>query len=170
MLMKKYSLFALMLPLLIGIGSSTWAQGAVVPGGGDASSREGTVSFSVGQIAASALSTDDYLIIEGVQQPYETFSDGPQQPTGIGGNVVSNLDIKAVPNPATYYVNLLVEGDRTETLDYHLRDIQGRSLLSGQVSGTKNRIDLNDISAGTYMLSVFKDGRLIKSFKITKPK
>ncbi len=49
----------------------SFAQEGFVTSGGDASTGTGSVSFSVGQLAYNAYGNTSFLIIEGLQQPYE---------------------------------------------------------------------------------------------------
>lgn len=52
------------------------AQSSVVPTGGTASGNGGTVTYTVGQIAAQNNSDGTTSISEGVQQPYEIQTIG----------------------------------------------------------------------------------------------
>lgn len=62
--------FLVIIALLVFTISKTYAQQGFVVSGGDISAR-GTVSFSVGQLEYQYFRTGNYLVIEGLQQPYE---------------------------------------------------------------------------------------------------
>ena len=87
--MKK--LFTLII-ILTGI-TVTFAQSAIVPVGGDAQNNNGSVSYTVGQIAIQTNGNESVSLSEGVQQPYEIMT--------VGVNDFPQITLNALvyPNP-----------------------------------------------------------------------
>lgn len=71
--MKKY-IFTIVISFC---GFILYAQQGFVAVGGDTENGNGSVSLSVGQLDYNIYGNASYLIIEGLQQPYEVFSPLP---------------------------------------------------------------------------------------------
>ena len=83
-------------------------------------------------------------------------------------NFAENLNITTYPNPATEFVQLLYNGTDHQNLNYFLTDLNGRRIKGGVLKTSSTTISLSNISTGTYILTVIKDGKMIKSFRIIK--
>ncbi len=83
-------------------------------------------------------------------------------------NFSENFDITAYPNPSTDFVQLLYSGTDHQNLSYFLTDMNGHRIKEGLLKTSSTKIPLNNISSGTYLLTVIKDGKLIKNFRIIK--
>ena len=100
--MKKVALL-----LVFGLSAAfMYAQSALVPVGGDAQSNTGSVSYTVGQVAASTASNNNgsISVAEGVQQPYEIMTVGVNHYPGI------TLNAKVYPNPTENLAQLELNG------------------------------------------------------------
>jgi hypothetical protein len=71
------------------------------------------------------------------------------QVTGIGLNEVDGQMVRLYPNPAEKYISL---SPGLHEVEYHLLDLSGRVIQNGVLRG--NRIYINDLSAGTYVLLI----------------
>jgi len=138
------------------------AQQSFVALGGDGSANSGSVSYSVGQLNYLSAENSASLVVEGMQQPQPTGTEGIAEALG------KDIDITAVPNPTTGYVYLSITEESLQHFQYQVTDMGGRRLLYGQAEAVKTALDLSSLSAGTYLLSVWHSGRLIKRFKIIK--
>ena len=70
--------------------------------------------------------------------------------------------LSVYPNPASNYLDVMIEGDQSIYL-IELFDMQGRKVLSQQLLGDINRLDVQYLERGTYMLKMYTKGhQLIK--------
>lgn len=138
------------------------AQEALLATGGDASSPNGSVSCSIGQVVYEMYQTEDGSSAEGVQHPYELFIV-----TSTGEELISGQTVKAYPNPVVDWVEVqLGNFSETEKLQYQLYDIHGQVLLSDHITSERTTINLQNLAAGTYVLRV--SGFLDRSFRLVK--
>lgn len=138
------------------------AQENTVSSGGEASGTGGTVSYSIGQ-AFYITSTDaSGSVSQGVQQPFEI-----QVLLGIEEHEI-NLYAKVYPNPTTDQINLSVGSTDTTGLFYQLYDYTGRIITNGKVENENTTIPMYNHPNATYLLSVSKENKIIKTFKILK--
>ena len=60
---------------------------------------------------------------------------------------------KVYPNPTTDFVN--IELQQKNKITYQLTDLNGKTVLQGQFTDTKNKIDLSGQTAGVFYLTLF---------------
>ena len=150
--------------LLIGLFSTSlgFCQQSPVACGGNAISEEGTVSYSLGQISYESQQSENTVITQGVQQPYEIL-------TLDTGEVQMGTDFKVYPNPSAGIFNLNMENQDLSGINYNLIDITGKNIISNKpVSDNITQINIQNLQSGTYVLSISKDNSFIKSYKIIK--
>ena len=158
--MKKLLYTMILLPLSF----SAIAQSAFVPMGGSASGSNGSLTYTVGQIAVQSASNGDKSVLEGVQQPYEIQTVGIDDYPGI------TLEAVVYPNPTRNYVQLRISNfDIPEQgLAAQLYDANGKLLEIYTVSDLLTQFDLSKYPAATYQLRVLDGKRMLKTFKVIR--
>lgn len=154
---KKVIFFLLVFGLL-----TAQAQEAVIAAGGDASSSEGTVAYSVGQIIYSTNTGINGLVAQGVQQPY-TISTV----LGVEDNPIK-LDFTAYPNPTINFLTLNVGNAELSSLSFHLYDLRGILIESRKILNSTETIGMENLPSGMYFLKVTNNNKDLKTFKIIK--
>lgn len=154
-----------MLMLATGL-NGLMAQESATAAGGNAAGSGGSASYSIGQVVYTTNIGPNGSVAQGVQQPYEiSVITGVEQASGI------DLTISAFPNP-TNDVLILNIGSNTlgtfRALSYHLSDMNGKLLENKRIVGTETTIDMNNRSTATYLLSIYEESTLVKTFKIIK--
>ena len=152
------------------------AQQTVSSAGGNAATGgEGTVSYTVGQVAYTTITNGvNGSVAQGVQQPYEiSVVTALEDAKGI------LLEFSIYPNPATDLIKLKIENYEIENLRYQLYDINGNLLQNNKVEGNETSIVMSNLVSATYFLKVYTVGRndrtgvtdknkVIKTFKVIK--
>ncbi len=86
-------------------------------------------------------------------------------------NAPNNIDynISISPNPATQTITIAVDKKELCELIYHFTDLYGRIILDGQIKSNTERINIEHLLNGVYILSIFdKTGNVLTSEKIIK--
>lgn len=84
--------------------------------------------------------------------------------TGLGEET-SKLTMSVYPNPASDFVNLIVDGEQSYK-NYSLIDCTGRVLTSGNIIGINTLIDVSKLPGGIYMIQANgKNNTLVKFIK-----
>lgn len=149
--------------LLCSIGMlTTNAQENTVSSGANATGASGSVSYSVGQAFYITSSDTAGSVAQGVQQPIEI-----QVLLGIEEHEI-NLYAKVYPNPTTNIINLSVGSTNITGMSYQLYDYTGKVLANGKVESENTSIPMSRYPQATYLLSVTKGNKTIKTFKILK--
>ena len=66
--------------------------------------------------------------------------------------------LSVFPNPASNYLDVIIDSEQSFHL-LELFDMQGRKVLSQQLWDVKNRLDIQYLERGTYMLKVYSKGQ-----------
>ena len=139
------------------------AQEAIIASGGNAQGSGGTVSFSAGQIAYTAISSTSGSIAQGIQQPYEIYIV-----TGADARIA--LGMAVYPNPTSDFLNLKVDENYSGKLIYSLFDMNGSLLRTGVITDSQTIIQTRDLAPAQYHLTVSDGHNELKTFKIIKNK
>ena len=82
----------------------------------------------------------------------------------IGCEITSNKNmlnnkIKIYPNPIIDY--LTIENNTTKTVDFHIYNIVGQTVMKGKIDANKDKIDVSELPSSVYLLKIEKQ---IKKF------
>jgi len=148
--------------VLIGFFSSliSFAQQNTLAAGANASSAEGSISYSIGQIDFSNVSSSNGSVNQGVQQPFEFFVSSVLE----FGNENS---FSIFPNPTNEVLNIS-QSFFSEKIEIRLLDMSGRIVLSDQLNAPQHQIDLRILSQGVYNLTLIENNQILTSFKVIK--
>lgn len=79
--------------------------------------------------------------------------------TVLGISEVNRLDFDMYPNPASEKLTIqLPSGSDNATVQFY--DYVGRLALTKKISNTNNKIDVNSLSTGVYVLKVLSDNKI----------
>ncbi|MDD7915886.1 T9SS type A sorting domain-containing protein [Polaribacter ponticola] len=138
-----------------------YSQDTVSVSGGIASGS-GSVSYSVGQLFVSTVSSNSGSVTNGVQQSFELFT--------LVNPELKTLTLKAItfPNPTKDNIMLSLTDNDLKELSYKVYDINGRLVRKGKVNKENTPISMNNLSRGVYLLKVNQNKKRLKVFKIIK--
>ncbi len=148
-------LFAFVLSL-----NTVQAQNNTVSAGGDASGSNGSVSYSVGQIFYTAAEGENGSVNQGVQQAYDIGVI-----TGVeNADILANL----FPNPTVGNVQLNISNFESNAFQMNLFDASGKLIFTRKIETSTSLFSLNECASGVYTLSILKDKKQVKSFRIVR--
>lgn len=133
--------------------------------GANIMSSSGTVSYSIGQVFYTYIGQSDYVLAQGIQQQEKSVTlSTPEK------NVEPSTELFVFPNPTTDFVIISMNGLEFEKglQSYALYDFQGRLLKQNTIKETQTQIELNDLGASIYLLTVYYNNEILKTFKIIK--
>ena len=137
----------------------------IITSGSNATGSSGSVTYSIGQVFYTYIGLQTvYNVAQGIQHQENDENLGTpeiEKPTP---------EIFVFPNPTVDFVNISMKGDELEGANrsYRLYDLQGRLLKQNVITQSETQISLNNFSSSLYLLTVYVDNKLYKSFKILK--
>ncbi|MDR1809277.1 MAG: T9SS type A sorting domain-containing protein [Prevotella sp.] len=144
--------------------AGSFGQSAQVSAFGSASSSAGSINFSGGQ----AFVSQDAAILVGIQGGFEIYESSSPTSVADKGNV---FEIAVFPNPVSTSLNVkceMLNGAPHSGADVAaIYDITGKKLISCKLSPV-TKMDVSQLSAGTYFLEITLSNNVVKSFKIIK--
>lgn len=140
-------------------------MGTINASGNDATGTSGTVTYSIGQLFYTYIGLSVYNVAQGIQHEESSKSLSTTENT-----VEPKIEIFIFPNPTTDFVTLNTEGleYENEPQSYQLYDLQGRLLIQNTIKQTETQINLNNLNASVYVLRVYANNKVLKTFKILK--
>lgn len=135
---------------------------AIITSGSNATSSSGTVNYSIGQLFYMYVGESVYNLAQGVQHA---------EIIDIKNNSIeSKKEIVVFNNPKTDYVTLNMKGFKLEfgQYSYQIYDLLGRILKNNTIDLPETQINQNDFITSIYLLRVYDNNKVLKTFKIIK--
>ncbi len=83
------------------------------------------------------------------------YSFRQSQPAGISASAITDWNI--YPNPATDLLN--VSNPVPNGATYEITDMPGRNLLTGNLAAGSQTINVNSLSSGSYIISLYEGNK-----------
>ena len=127
-----------------------FSQQDVLPSGGEAKSKDGSFSYSVGQILTTQVNPpSDAWPDEAI-----TISHGVQQFFIPSCQFNADIKITAFPNPSKGLVNIeLSKWDDVEIF-LSVYDVLGKSIIKKALSEKRTQLNLSQFNSGIYLFSI----------------
>ena len=158
---RKQAKLIILLLFCLGI-TRLQAQEAEMTAGGNAIGSNGSISYSLGQVAYLSVSNSSGSVNQGVQQPYEFFIVGVNETNDI------SLELSVYPNPTNSNVTLSSKNPIFDNRYYQLFDSNGKLLLNQKLTEKITLIPMESLPTSTYILKVSENDIEVKTFKIIK--
>jgi hypothetical protein len=161
--MKPRSIVILIIALFCFNTFHLLAQESIVASGANISAFEGSVSYTVGQVAFNVFSGINSSIIQGIQQTFE-FS------VVTAAENVSDINLKCrvYPNPTRNVIKLSIGSADLDSMYYRMYDTNSRLILDMKIENEETEISLQNLAPSIYFLRVIRNKLEIKTFKIIK--
>lgn len=125
-----------------------------------------SISFTIGEVAYTTLTSGDFILTQGFQQG-NLFTTSIEKPV----NAVN--DIAVYPNPASDYVKVRIDiPNLSGKATYDLHDITGKKVITKEFNVETSvpvELSLSDIRPGIYLLKVYvAKENLVRVAKLVK--
>ena len=159
--MKTYIFLFLFCGLSYCILGQSLSPTTIASGGGEWDAEtNGTISYTIGQLAVETHMNVSGILCQGFQQPYLTTTTSTDH-LGL------DLNIKVFPNPTTGSLNLLID-QLPNNIQLRLVDALGILHNTWLDVNENNILDIANRPSGIYFLQAFSSNQLITSIKIQK--
>ncbi len=136
------------------------AQQNIGAAGESIKTLQGSVSYTVGEIAIQTTETSEGSSAEGVQQAYEIYKVGVEKII-VGGS------ISVYPNPTNDQLTIKTENVNM-SLDFELFDSNGKLVQESTKFLNGHILDMSEVNKAFYFLKISSNSQLIQTFKIIK--
>jgi hypothetical protein len=120
-----------------------------------------SLSFSIGECVTETFSGSTVILSQGFQQGY-------YEVVSLSVNENIQVDMNVFPLPATDFITIEL-GEQGEKYYAEIYDINGRIVLSEELTSESTNLNLMNFSLGTYILVITDNKRnTLKSMQIIK--
>ena len=155
-----YKSLHLVILVLICFSLQSEAQQVISAAGTTTTTSEGSVSYTLGEIAIQTTETSSGTSSEGVQQAYEIYKVGVTEIT-LGGF------LNVYPNPTNGQLTLNTT-NLNKNLAYELYDSQGKLIQECASFSDGHTLSISEVVNAVYYLKISSDSQPIQTFKIMK--
>ena len=153
--------------LILAVSLSSYGQTAkpelISSSGDNFATSNLQICWSLGEVVTETFSNGNIALTQGFHQCSYLV-------TSIDETFLPDMDIKAFPNPATDFISVQFIGENLQWKEYvlNLTDMQGRQLLKVKPGSNCTQLSLSNYEAGAYFLSISKNEKVLRRFKIIK--
>jgi hypothetical protein len=164
--------------LLFSLKSSAQSTGIMATlnaSGHHVRSDSGSVTYSIGQVFYTYVGEPVFQVAQGIlhsegfQEPEEN-SSAPEDRDISEDTETPEMEVLIYPNPTTDFITIATKSVAFENQinSYQLFNYQGKLLMQQNLSSIDTKIHLNHLSASMYIMRIFVNETLYKTFKILK--
>ncbi len=139
-----------------------YGQEAILSSGKSITSDGGSVSFSIGQINTMTSSSENYLIIEGVQQTFDAM------PTSISDTPIHNELITIYPNPTKDIIQIKTDVPNTFFTQIKIYNSEGSLIESIKTKKAIYKLNISSLPSGIYYIQTKTNQNYLSSHKLIK--
>jgi hypothetical protein len=125
---------------------NVFSQSILTSGGGFSKSQTGSISTSVGQVFSKNVINNKNSLKEGVLQIYKK--------EGSSLNALLEKKVALYPNPSNSFVNISIPIEMVKKTTFILFDNLGKTIQSGELNLSENKLDVSHLSNGVYYLDM----------------
>lgn len=141
------------LTLLFSLAGFAQEQNVVSSSGGQYFFSTGSMTWTVGEVIINTVESPDNKLTQGFNQTNINI-------VGIT-EYIHKIKISVFPNPTTDFIN--IESTKKTTLKIY--DLSQKLILEKALN-KKEKVDLSQLSSGTYFLAFYKNNKRVKTVKI----
>ena len=172
--MKKNYLIKELKPLIISnckilliilftvIGTSGFSQqisaSLLCSGGESFVITEQSLEFAIGEIITETYQANSNVLSQG-------FIQGSPQGIGINEDIIKNTDVRIFPNPAQ---NQITVSSKKAPMKIEIIDLQGRKLYTNQYPQQTEKLNVENLQKGIYLLHLIFEGNIPITNRIVK--
>jgi hypothetical protein len=154
--MKRKALIAF--SLIVGSSATIFGQEVISSQGDSYSNASGSIDFTIGEVVINTVSDGTNDLTQGFHQTMWNF-------VGLD-EFDANFVVSIFPNPTQDV--LTIQAGMFEDVTFVLTDATGRIILKDILSGELTPLNVAQLQAGTYNLTLEKDSSTLKTIRLIK--
>jgi hypothetical protein len=158
----KYLFYILLITFSLPVLSQNVSQNVISNAGNYYNSADFSVSWTVGQPVINTLESNNIIVTQGFQQSKFSISKIEEN--------ISNFDVKIFPNPASDFINVIVNTENNISLLLKILDINGHVVRQAKTGNNKeSTINIKKLPESIYFIKVInKTDNTYNVYKLVK--
>ncbi len=143
--------------------SQSYSTQVIASSGDEYKSPDILLTWTIGETITETITNNNFTLTQGFNQTKIIITSVNHLPD-------LKFSISAYPNPTSDFVYLKIEAEseNIKNLQYQVINSKGSTLLRKIISSNLVEIDFHNFSNGIYLLVVFDNHTILKTFKILK--
>ncbi|UCH13382.1 MAG: T9SS type A sorting domain-containing protein [Bacteroidales bacterium] len=137
------------------------AQEVITPSASYFETPSMSLTWTIGEIAIETFTSEDIMLTQGFNQADIII-------TGITEELSPGFNIAIYPNPVKDNFNITIEAEQMQELKAELYSMSGTKLLSELIITGNTQINTERLPSAAYILKIYDNLDVIKSFKVIK--
>lgn len=160
--MKLLISAALLCSICYSLHAQVLQAGLISTSGGFSTSSNGSLSWTLGELAIQTFKSGDQQLTQGFHQNRMLL-------TPVFEVDFQAIELDVFPNPSSQIITLRTSETSGLQLSYELLNVYGQQLRHGSLEANNTTIDLSQLSPQLYLLNVISSyGKKVAVFKIQK--
>lgn len=143
--------------------SQSYSTQVIASSGDEFKSSDILLTWTIGETITETITNNNFTLTQGFNQTKIIITSIDHLPD-------LKFSISAYPNPTSEFVYLKIESENEniKNLQYQVINSKGSTILRKLISSNLVEIDFHNFSNGIYLLVVFDNRTILKTFKILK--
>ncbi len=137
------------------------AQEVITPSAGYFETSSMSLNWTIGEIAIETYINENIMLTQG-------FNQADIAVTGISEDLLTDISISFYPNPVKDIFTIKTETDHMTQLTAEVYDLAGTKLISENINPGNTQINTERLTTSEYILKIYDNLHVIKSFKFIK--
>lgn len=146
--------------IITGFINST-AQEVITPSAGYFETPSMSLNWTIGETAVETFINDDIILTQGFNQANIII-------TSITEDILTDISISFYPNPVKDIFTIKSESKQMTQLTAEIYDLAGTKLISENINPGNTLINTEMLPTSAYILKIYDNQQVIKSFKFIK--
>ena len=137
------------------------AQEVITPSAGYFETPSMSLNWTIGETAVETYINDDIILTQGFNQANIIITD-------ITEDFLTDISISFYPNPVKDIFTIKTESGQMTQLTAEVYDLAGAKLISENINQGNTQINTERLTTSVYILKIYDNQHIIKSFKFIK--
>jgi hypothetical protein len=137
------------------------AQEVLTPSAGYFATSSMSLNWTIGEIAIETYTNDDFMLTQGFNQASIIITSNTE-------DFLTDITISFYPNPVKDIFTIKAETEYMTQLTAEVYDLAGTKLISENINPGNTQINTESLKTSEYILRIYDNLQVIKSFKFIK--
>jgi hypothetical protein len=137
------------------------AQEVITPSAGYFETQSISLNWTIGETAIETYINNNIMLTQGFNQADLTFISSMEE-------LSADICLTVYPNPVKDFFTIKAETDSGSRLKAEVYDLEGIRLITQNVNQGITQINTEGLTTSEYILKIYDNRQLIKSFKFIK--
>jgi hypothetical protein len=137
------------------------AQEVLTPSAGYFATSSMSLNWTIGEIAIETYTNDDFMLTQGFNQASIIITSNTE-------DFLTDITISFYPNPVKDIFTIKAETEYMTQLTAEVYNLAGTKLISENINPGNTQINTESLKTSEYILRIYDNLQVIKSFKFIK--